>query len=162
MKQCLHVCNGELSFYVEISGELLVSNHSPNIASNYILKPGTEVVAVKCRNFHSKPWLIGSISNGLVTDTRWKCISLTRKQIWKDLTWAKRHTDDGQWAQAAANYSNLEMIPNIEDGALWISTAVPGHSRLFCRRRLSDLSPKWANSLSKGMLFKMPGKVKRQ
>ncbi|XP_078350853.1 uncharacterized protein LOC144635641 [Oculina patagonica] len=144
-------CNGQLSFYVDVSNELLVSSHSSNIASNYTLKPGSEVVSVRCRNFLSKPWLIGSVSNGLVTDTRWKCFSLPKNLTVTGLTWAKPNTDDSQWAQAVANYSNPEKIPNIKDEALWISTAVQGHSRLFCRRRLSDLSPKQANSLSKGM-----------
>lgn len=146
-------CNGELSFYV--SRELLVSNHSTHIASNYTLEPGTEVVAARCLNFHSKPWLIGSVRNGLVTDTRWKCFSLPKHLTVNNRHWAKPDTDDFQWAQATANYSNLEKIPNIRDEALWISTAVQGHSRLFCRRRLSDLSLKRAKSVLKGTLLKI-------
>ena len=150
----MFTCNGELSFYSKDSKGLVVANQSTNVATNVTLGPGTAVVALRCRNYHSKPWIIGSVNNGLVTDTRWKCFSLPKHLINKGRKWAKADEDDSQWAGAVANYSNLEKIPNIRDEALWISTAVQGHSRLFCRRRLSDFSPKREKSLLKGVLLK--------
>ncbi|KAJ7365435.1 hypothetical protein OS493_005542 [Desmophyllum pertusum] len=94
--EAMFTCNGEFSFYYKADkSKLLVSNDST--IANYTLHPGTEVVSVRCRNFHSKPWIIGSVSNGLVTDTRWKCFSLPKHLKVNSLSWAKPETDDSQW-----------------------------------------------------------------
>ena len=129
----------------------LISNNPVNISSKYTLHPGTKVLAVRCRNYRSKPWLMGSVSNGLVTDTRWKCFSLQKEEVMTGRHWAKPGFDDNHWAQAFANISNREdspwgKIPDISDEAFWISTANEDDSRLFCRRRLSEVSLNRPNS----------------
>ena len=130
---------------------LFVSNNSANISSNYTLNQGSQVLAVKCINNQSQPWIMGSVSNGLVTDTRWKCISPPDKEMVNSLTWATDMFDDSNWAQAVADFSNgaespWGIVPDISDEALWISTANKNNSRLFCRRRLSEVSLKRAKS----------------
>jgi len=94
---------------------------------------------------------MGSGSNGLVTDTRWKCFSASEQEILNGLSWATSLFDDTHWAQAVANFSNREesplgKVPGISDEAFWISAADQDHSRLYCRRRLSEVSIKRANS----------------
>ncbi|KAJ7365433.1 hypothetical protein OS493_005540 [Desmophyllum pertusum] len=147
-------CYGELSFF--LNGKQFGRNDQTNITSTYSLKPGTEVLAVRCRNYRHKPWILGSVSNGLVTDTRWKCTSLQEHLKKNNLFWRNPYFDDSQWAQAIAKFSNQEANPwgkvlGIRDEALWISTADENHTRLFCRRRLSDLSLKRAKDSLMGM-----------
>lgn len=135
-----------MSFYDEHNSRLINSSNPANISSKYTLNPGTQALAVRCTNLHSKPWIIGSVSNGLVTNTRWKCFSLPKEVTMKSpLSWAIPNFDDSHWAQAIANVSNREdspwgKVPVISDRAFWISTADEDHSSLFCRRRFSEMS----------------------
>ena len=136
-------CKGELSVFDRHTGKLVVfSNSAANISSNYTLSPGSPVLAVRCRNKKSKPWIIGSASNGLVTDTRWKCFSLPKHDNMKDLSWATDDFDNSHWAQAVSNFSKREKVPDIIDETLWISTADQDHTKLFCRRKLSEVALK--------------------
>ena len=146
-------CNGELSFYDRHIGKLVVSTNPANISLNYTVDSGSQVVAlaVSCHNKKSKPWIMGSVSNGLVTDTRWKCTSLPEDAVINSLTWTTPLFDDTHWAQAVTNISNRGespwgKVPDISDDAFWISTAEEDSTRLFCRRRLSDMSFKRGKS----------------
>ena len=148
-------CNGELSFYDQ--EKILLSIENPrNISSNYTLYPRDEVLAVRCRNYKSKPWIIGSVSNGIVTDTRWKCTGLAKREP-LNFKWLQDRADDGNWAQAVASFSNRgdspwRKVQDISEDAFWISTANEDDVRIFCRRRLSDVFLKRA-SFSKGMKY---------
>ena len=147
-------CYGELSFFLH--GKQVGTYNQTSIPLTHAVNPGTEVLAVRCINYREKPWILGSVSNGLVTDTRWKCFSLPKQEIFKGLYWTRSLFDDSQWAQAVANFSNQEdnpwgRVPVIKNEALWISTIAENYPRLFCRRRLSDLAPKREKSSSKGM-----------
>lgn len=143
-----------MSFFLH--GKRVGTNNQTNIPSTFILEPGTKVLAVRCVNYRDRPWILGSVSNGLVTDSRWKCFSLPKQEMLKGLSWTASYFDDSQWAQAVANFSNQEdnprgRVPDIRDEALWIATAAENYTRLFCRRRLSDLSPKRVKGSAKGM-----------
>ena len=138
-------CNGKLTFYDSQLNMLVVTTNPANISSTYTLNPGTEVLAMKCRTYKSKPWIMGSASNGLVTDTRWKCLSLKGDETVEGRTWAfERDFDDSHWTQAVANFSNREgspwgKVPDISEDAFWISTAAEDDLKLYCRRRLSEV-----------------------
>ena len=151
-------CNGQLAVYDRTNNKLVSSMSLVNISSNFTIHPGTQVLAVRCRNYHSKPWIIGSASNGLVTDKRWKCFSLPKHEVQKSNRWAKDGFDDSHWAKAVAIYSNRQdspwgKVPDISDEAFWISTADEKHSRLFCRSMLSDLLQKQSTYLPRGILL---------
>ena len=101
--QAKFACNGELSFFYKsrVKKIKLVSKNQANISSNYTINPKLNpVLAIRCRNFRSKPWIMGSVSNRLVTDTRWKCFSLQAKMPPADRVWLKPGFDDSHWAQA--------------------------------------------------------------
>ena len=105
------------------SGRLQPEHLTKNVSTNYTITPGSEILAVRCRNFNSKPWILGSFSNGMITDPRWNIY-------------------DNHWAQAVAGFSHRGESPvgkvmGINNDALWISTA-EDNPRLFCRRNLSD------------------------
>ena len=153
-------CHGELSIWDRQTHKFICWNNRANISSNYTVIPGTQVLAVRCRNFQSKPWMIGSASNGLVTDTRWKCWGLPKKEWVQNIAWSSQDFDDSQWAQAVASSNQEETpwgrAPDISHDAFWITTADEDVARLFCRRRLSDMPlQKLAEHLSKGVHFKI-------
>lgn len=123
------------------------------MSTNFTVNPGTQVLAVRCRNFKSEPWIVGSVSNGLgVTGHRWKCFSFLKEEEMNNRLWIKPNFDDSRWAQAVSNISSREeegpwlKVPDISDEAFWIPTASEGHSRLFCKHRLSKVVLKWVKS----------------
>ena len=142
-------------------------NSSVNIVSTVTVESESDILGLRCRNYQERPWLIGSVSNGLVTDTRWRCFSLPKELSAQRQFWYKK-ADDSQWPQAFASFANKEdspwgKIPGITEDAFWISTVEEDHRKLFCRRRLSDLSPKWKECASKGMLLKwFPISIKKK
>ncbi|PFX28116.1 hypothetical protein AWC38_SpisGene7152 [Stylophora pistillata] len=98
---------------------------------------------------------MGSVSNGLVTDTRWKCFGLKSGELARNLFWRKT-ADVSHWPQAFAIHANRGDSPwgktaGISEDAFWISTVEEDHSKLFCRRRLSDLPPVITEKLSEGI-----------
>ena len=128
-------CDGKVTVY---GGKKHSTN---NVSANYIITPGKEILAVKCKNSKSKPWILASVSNGMITDPLWKCFSL-RNEIFNGNPWTKPEFNDSHWAQAVAGFSNrgenpLGKVLDIKDEALWISTA-EDNPKLFCRRNLYD------------------------
>ena len=132
-------CDGLMTVY---SGRLQPEHSSKNVSANYAITPGNEILAVRFRNFNSKPWILGSFSNGMITDPRWKCFSFPKDEHFNGNPWTKLEFNDNHWAKAVAGFSNQGESPvgkvmGINDDALWISTA-EDNPRLFCRRNLSD------------------------
>ena len=156
-------CKGELTVFTFGDYKTRTQNSTwENNVVNVTVKSKTSHLAVRCRNYHQKPWLIGSVSNGLVTDTRWKCIGLKRGESAQILFWRKT-ADVSHWPQAFANHTKREdslwgKISGISEDALWISTVEEDHVRLFCRRKLSDLAPVMTEVLSEGTCVKFTDK----
>lgn len=136
-------CNGELAFYDQRLDKLVVSRSPANISLWSTIDSGIQVLAVSCHSNKTKPWIIASVSNGMVTDDRWKCFSQEKEGL-DNMNWVTSLFDDTHWAQAVANYSNTHSpwgkVPDISNNAFWISTADKDDSKLFCRRRLSEVS----------------------
>lgn len=40
------------------SGRLQPEHSTKNVCANYTVTPGNEILAVRCRNFNSKPWIL--------------------------------------------------------------------------------------------------------
>lgn len=120
-----------------------MSRSPANISLWSTIDSGIQVLAVSCHSNKTKPWIMGSVSNGMVTDDRWKCFS-QEKEGFDNMNWVTSLFDDTHWAQAVANYSNTHSpwgkVPDISNNAFWISTADKDDSKLFCRRRLSGVS----------------------
>lgn len=136
-------CNGELAFYDQRLDKLVVSRSPANISLWSTIDSGIQVLAVSCHSNKTKPWIMGSVSNGMVTDDRWKCFSQEKEGL-DNMKWVTSLYDDTHWAQAVVNYSNTHSpwgkVPDFSNNAFWISTADKDDSKLFCRRRLSEVS----------------------
>ena len=58
---------------VYTDGRYAGTNSGKNQPVSFTLRPGTNVLAVRCLNLHGEAGILGSLSNALVTDSRWKC-----------------------------------------------------------------------------------------
>ena len=111
--QANFACNGRMSLYHLNDGGLtkLESTNLATISSNYTTNPlKTQVLAVRCISYRSTPWIMASVTRtGLVTDSRWKCFSLSDNDKMETRSWAKdAKLNDSRWTQAVASLSNRE------------------------------------------------------
>ena len=103
------------------------------------------MIAVKCVHHRGEAGILGSFDNGLVTDTRWKCIGLEERHRWRKAL-IKANYDDNSWPQAVAYYPNREWtvlggFSEISGNAYWIWSADKRtNGEVYCRRRVSDVS----------------------
>lgn len=99
-----------------------------------------------CLNLHGEAGILGSLSNALVTDSRWKCTGRGKRYRIKGKYWTKALFDDSDWPQAVEYFPNRGWtywgnMSAISDKAFWIWSADKGkHAEVYCRRRVSDFS----------------------
>ena len=117
-----------------------------NEATRIIIPSGTKVFAIHAKDYSYDEGILGSFSNGQVTDATWKCrLSPVLSE------WASADFDDSSWPAAVkhADHGSApweKKIQNIADDAKWIWTKdyEPEGSEVYCRVRL--LGAQW-NSL---------------
>ena len=115
-------------------------------ATKIIIPNGTKVVAIHAKNIH---WggvvgILGSFSNGQVTDATWKCHSSPVPNEWSSTDY-----DDSSWPAAVEHVAHgsswwSKKIQNISDDAKWIWTK--GNyveNEVYCRVRL--LGAQWSS-----------------
>ena len=133
-------CDDYLSVYVD--GKLLGEGET-HITSKgfhqYEVHPGSHVIALRCKG-KSPPYvkaIMGSLSNGLITDNTWKCINRFSQG------WNMGNYPDESWPIAASYGSNIPPtfpwgnIESIEASATWIWTNDNvGDVEVYCRRNI--------------------------
>ena len=116
-----------------------------NKATKIIIPSGTKVVAIHAKNYVDFAGILGSFSNGQVTDATWKCHSSPVPS-----EWASADFDDSSWPAAVehgdhGSASWEEKIHSISDDAKWIWTTYTDNtksdSEVYCRVRL--LGAQW-------------------
>ena len=131
---------------VYTDGRYAGTNGGINQPVSFTLRPGTNVLAVRCLNLHGEAGILGSLSNALVTDSRWKCTGRGKRYRIRGKYWTKALFDDRDWPQAVEYFPNREWtfwgnMSAISDKAFWIWSADKGkHEEVYCRRRVSDFS----------------------
>ena len=103
------------------------------VFSLYIL-PTARLIAVEVES-SGRPCIIGSFSDGKVTNSSWKCTSGT------ELDWKKPGFNDSLWKSAVELNSVRErdldrgcLINEIQrHGAKWITSADNGQQNMYCR-----------------------------
>ncbi|XP_078352806.1 uncharacterized protein LOC144637620 [Oculina patagonica] len=101
----------------------------------YFIIPGnTRLISIKAKPSKFQGGILGSFSNGLVTNESWKCTDDFY------LGWNIPHFDDSNWplAVVVAKYGDIPWgpIPVIAATAKWIWTAGPGLGTVYCRLNL--------------------------
>lgn len=133
-------CDNYLSVYVD--GNLLGEGETHITSARfhqYKVHPGSHVIALRCKG-KSPPFvkaIIGSLSNGVVTDNTWKCTNSFSQG------WNMRNYPDESWPMAASYGTNSpSTLPwgyfeGIEPKAAWIWTNDnTGDVEVYCRRNI--------------------------
>ena len=109
-----------------------------NTPNTVAITEETKLIAVKTYDFDTYGGLIGSLSNGVVTDGSWKC-TREYKAGWETLTF-----DDSNWPAATATRGQGDpgdwaRIPAIASSAKWIWAGSYGDTKIttYCRKKLS-------------------------
>lgn len=98
-------------------------------ATVFAIPGNTRVISVMAKAYGFQRGLLGSFSNGLVTNESWKCTDD------KYLGWNIPHLDDSNWPAAVVLAKQL-TIAGIASTAKWIWTAGPGVGTVYCRLNL--------------------------
>ena len=113
-----------------------------NLALTVTVPDDTEILAVQTFDWDNGGGLIGSLSNGIVTDSSWRCARSAEADF------IKKNFDDSHWAAANATRSPgaqgaWDYFPTIAAGAKWIWSGPYGPDykvTVLCRRRLSEFT----------------------
>lgn len=103
------------------------------LAVNFTIPKSTQVVAIETESSKS-PSIIGSFSDGVVTDSNWKCASNTFHR------WELPEFDDASWKQAIIiseksddSGTATKQIIGLLPQAKWIVPAEGGDQMMWCR-----------------------------
>ena len=108
-------------------------------ATDFVIPGNTKIIAVAAKKLHhpSPPGILGSLSNGLVTSSRWKCSNRFYPE------WNFRDFDDHNWSAAkeipkhhggGPPGGNIH-IAGIDQTAMWIWSRIQGPD-CYCRVNL--------------------------
>ena len=121
------------------------ANSEWRVATKIIIPSGTKVVAIHAEDIHGgKAGILGSFSNGQVTNATWKCHSPPVPS-----EWASAGFNDSSWPAAVEYWGQgtTKKKKNISDDAKWIWTSDNKKgSKVYCRVRLQ-----WSSLSSKGV-----------
>ena len=102
--------------------------------------PGkTSILAVKIEDTYGLGGSLGTLSDGRVTDSSWKCTDTA-----PGVNWASPTFDDSNWPPALASYPNFH-ITSLASNAKWIwagSNYGAGYRKrdatvtVYCRKKL--------------------------
>ena len=108
------------------------------VATKIIIPSGTKVVAIHAKDHGGPEGILGSFSNGQVTDATWKCRSSPFPS-----EWASADFDDSLWP-AAVEVARDWKIKSIADDAKWIWAEISNtDNEVYCRMRL--LEAQWSS-----------------
>ena len=125
----------------------LVLNHAYddlNEATRIIIPNGTKVFAIHAKDYYYDEGILGSFSNGQVTDATWKCHSSPVPNEWSSTDY-----DDSSWPAAVEHWDHGSSgwgikIQNIADDAKWIWTKkYIRDNEVYCRVKL--LGAQWSS-----------------
>ncbi|ESP05287.1 hypothetical protein LOTGIDRAFT_152117 [Lottia gigantea] len=124
-------CDNILKFFVD--GQLEASSNDWQVASPVSFSDTAHVLAFDCLDEGVIAGIRGSFSNGVVTDSSWRC-STSADEGWKEIGF-----DDSNWQDATIQtHTNWGANPtSIPSEAKWIWTAGDtADTHVFCRLRL--------------------------
>ncbi|ESO95290.1 hypothetical protein LOTGIDRAFT_160410 [Lottia gigantea] len=130
-------CDNIGEFFVD--GQLVASSNDWRVGFPVVFPARAQVLAFDCLDEGVIGGIRGSFSNGMVTDSAWKC-STSDDDGWRELRF-----DDSEWQNATIQtHSQWGNEPtSISSEAKWIWTAGDTADRhVFCRRRLRSATSK--------------------
>ena len=140
-------CDDECTSVFADGSPLVLHNATYNkwrVATKIIIPSGTKVVAIHAKDYGVFAGILGSFSNGQVTNTTWKCHSSPVPS-----EWASADFNDSSWPAAVEHGDHgsapwNRKIQNIADDAKWIWTKDNYvDDKVYCRVRL--LGAQWSS-----------------
>ena len=128
-------CDNEMEMFAD--GVSLGTDNDWQKSTEYVIPGNTRVISVSGIDKGREFGILGSLSNGMVTDASWKC------HTFNDSGWNSPDFDDSNWPAAVevANYGDPPWnkkpaaIGRIASTAKWIWTA-DDPDNVYCRLRL--------------------------
>ncbi|XP_031574613.1 uncharacterized protein LOC116308348 isoform X2 [Actinia tenebrosa] len=102
-----------------------------NVIKSYMFGTDIEVVAILVKNTGGPSGLMATFSNGIRTDSSWKCTTTTYKN------WHTTNFDDSSWPHAVEHALNGYTVRDIPRDVRWIGVRDPNAKQFYCRRRIS-------------------------
>lgn len=103
-------------------------------ATDFVIPGDTKIIAVEAKSSHYRPGILGSFSNGLVTNSNWKCSERSH------LRWNSPDFDDSSWPAAWEVQRHGDgpggYIAGIDRTAKWIWTFRQRLGSCYCRLNL--------------------------
>lgn len=124
-------CDNSMEIFADAVS--LGSNDNWQIATTFHMPGDTRVISVKGKDWGSQFGILGSFSNGLVTNESWKCSSVLYSG------WNSPDFNDQLWpfAKVVGNHGDSPwgFIASIAQTAKWIWTAGQ-YDDVYCRLNL--------------------------
>lgn len=93
------------------SGRLQPEHSTKNVSANYTVTPGNEFLAVRCRNFNSKPWILWVSAMEWLQILDGNVSVFPKDEHFNGNPWTNPEFNDNHWAQAVAGFSNGRESP---------------------------------------------------
>ncbi|KAK3717080.1 hypothetical protein QZH41_009449, partial [Actinostola sp. cb2023] len=112
-------------------GSMGKDNNIYNRIQSYMFPIDIEVVAIFVENIGGPGGILASFSNGVQTDTHWKCTTRWYRN------WHKTNYDDTAWPNAVLRGENGNTARGLPSTVRWMGVSDPNAAQFYCRRRLS-------------------------
>ncbi|XP_022779754.1 uncharacterized protein LOC111321200 isoform X1 [Stylophora pistillata] len=120
------------------------NNADPRSPTKFVISGNTRVLSVISRSQIRRGGILGSLSNGLITNSSWKCMD----DPYPGCKWMTPDFDDRMWPAAKEivfHRPRPTKVPGIAQGAKWIWIAKgpgpvqahpPRHVTVYCRLKM--------------------------
>ena len=113
-----------------------LGRHNGREPKHFVVPGNTRVISVKAETLGHHPGILGSFSNGLVTNARWKCSDVRHPGS----GWNTPDFDDKKWLAAVEiakrGDPRWKKPAGIAPTAKWIWSASQGVDVIYCRLNL--------------------------
>ena len=128
----MFTCDDEMEMFAD--GVSLGKDDDWKSSTDYVIPGNTRVISVSGIDKGYQYGILGSFSNGMVTNSSWKCENEEYPG------WKSPDFDDSSWpvAEEVANHGDEPWgkRPRIASTAKWIWTAENADDKVYCRLRL--------------------------
>ena len=130
----MFTCDDEMEMFAD--GVSLGRDNNWQKSTKYVIPGNTRVISVSGADKHSEFGILGSLSNGMITNASWKC------EDYGEPGWNSPDFDDSNWsaAEEVANHGDNPWgnRPGIASNAKWIWTADKNDKKVYCRLKLQQ------------------------
>ena len=125
-------CDDEMEMFAD--GVRLGKDNNWRLSTEYVIPGNTRVISVSGKDNGYDYGILGSLSNGMITNASWKCKDHEYPR------WNFPDFDDSNWPAAVVVAKHGDSPwgnrPRIASNAKWIWTAGENDQKVYCRLKL--------------------------